>query len=160
MQRDGVIGQYAIGGQIAADYYLEPASTIDVDVFVVFPANDSTLISLSPIYEYLNSRGYKSDKEYVVIHDWPVQFLPPADALEEEAIKEAVTIKLEETDCRLMSAEHLVAIALKVGRPKDTTRIQAFIAHGTVNMRMLNGVLSRHGLEEKWRTFQRNHLAE
>lgn len=160
LQRDGIIGQYAIGGQIAADYYLEPASTIDVGVFVFLPANSNTLLSLSPIYEYLNSRGYKSEKEYVVIHDWPVQFLPPADALEEEATNAATSIKLDEVDCRVMTAEHLVAIALKVGRPKDVARILSFIARQAVNMSTLKGVLSRHGLEDKWRTFERKHLAE
>jgi hypothetical protein len=160
MKRDGVIGQYAIGGRIAADYYLEPASTIDVDVFVFLPADKSKLLSLSPVYEYLNSRGFQNEKEYVVVHEWPVQFLPPADALEEEAIREATNIKLEEVDCRLMTAEHLVAIALKVGRHKDINRIQEFISRQTVNMDTLKGVLSRHGLEEKWRTFERKHLAK
>ena len=45
MQQDGVIGEYAIGGQIAADYYLEPASTIDIDVFVFLPARESQSFS-------------------------------------------------------------------------------------------------------------------
>ena len=95
-----------------------------------------------------------------MIHDWPVQFLPPADALEEEAINDAIDIKLDEVQCRVMSAEHLVAIALKVGRPKDVTRIQAFIASQEVNMAVLKEVLSRHGLEDKWRAFERKYLAE
>ena len=34
MLADGVIDQYAIGGAVAATFYLEPAATIDVDVFV------------------------------------------------------------------------------------------------------------------------------
>ena len=35
MERDGVIGRYAIGGAVAATFYLEPVSTLDVDVFAV-----------------------------------------------------------------------------------------------------------------------------
>ena len=35
MQADGVIEKYAIGGGIAAIYYLEPYQTDDIDVFVL-----------------------------------------------------------------------------------------------------------------------------
>jgi hypothetical protein len=37
MQADGVIGKYAIGGAVGATFYLEPAATLDVDIFVVLP---------------------------------------------------------------------------------------------------------------------------
>jgi len=36
MQADGVIERYAIGGVVAATFYLEPVATLDVDVFVEF----------------------------------------------------------------------------------------------------------------------------
>ena len=36
MQADGVIERYAIGGAVAATFYLEPVATLDVDVFVEF----------------------------------------------------------------------------------------------------------------------------
>ena len=57
MQADGVIGEYAIGGAVGAMLYLEPAATLDVDVFVALPASRSGLFSLAPIYEYLKARG-------------------------------------------------------------------------------------------------------
>ena len=58
MQADGVIGQYAIGGAVGATLYLEPAATLDVDVFVTLPAvAGSSLLMLSPIYDYLRAHG-------------------------------------------------------------------------------------------------------
>lgn len=54
MQADGVIGKYGIGGAVGATFYLEPAATLEVDVFVI-----GTLLSLAPIYEYLKARGLR-----------------------------------------------------------------------------------------------------
>jgi len=52
MQADGVIGKYAIGGAVGATFYLAPAATIDVDIFVRFPSESAgSHISLAPIYE-------------------------------------------------------------------------------------------------------------
>ena len=52
MQADGIIGKYAIGGAVGATMYLEPAATLDVDIFVVLPSvPGSLLLSLAPIYE-------------------------------------------------------------------------------------------------------------
>jgi hypothetical protein len=81
MQADGVIGKYAIGGAVGATFYLQPAATLDVDIFVTLPkAPASRLLSLTPIYDYLKAHGGKVEDEYMVIGDWPVQFLPPSDA--------------------------------------------------------------------------------
>jgi hypothetical protein len=54
MQADGVIAHYAIGGAVGATFYLEPAATLDVDIFVILPHEpEGSLVSLSRIYEYL-----------------------------------------------------------------------------------------------------------
>jgi hypothetical protein len=96
MQADGVIGKYAIGEAVGATFYLEPAATLDVDVFVSLPKTRSgALLTLTPIYDYLQKRGYKSEGEYVVIEGWPVQFLPPSDALGEEALAQAAKTEVE-----------------------------------------------------------------
>ena len=86
--------------------------------------------------------------------------LPPADKLEEEAIAKATSVRLEEVETRLMTAEHLVAIALKIGRPKDHARIVDFIQKKAVSLPKLKAVLFRHGLEGKWQAFERKYLAE
>jgi hypothetical protein len=83
MGSDGVIGSYAIGGAVGATFYLEPLATADVDVFVMLPTPPgSSLLSLTPIYDYLIGRGCRADGERIVIGDWPVQFLPPRNSLQ------------------------------------------------------------------------------
>lgn len=154
MQADGVIGQYAIGGAVGATFYLEPSATLDIDVFVSLQQSPgSSLLSLTPIYDYLAARGFKSENEHIVIEGWPVQFLPPADALGEEALAQAIETEVEGIKVRVMSAEHLVAIALQTGRAKDFSRILQFVESGVLHTDKLDQILSRHGLLAKWEQF-------
>jgi hypothetical protein len=111
------------------------------------------LLTVSPIYEYLTARGHKTEGEYVVIEGWPVQFLPPTDALGEEALAQAVETEVEEVRTWVMSAEHLVAIALNTGRAKDFSRILQFIECGVLDAGKLEAILQRHGLLAKWEQF-------
>jgi hypothetical protein len=149
-----VIEQYAIGGAVGATFYLEPVATVDIDVFVSFKkAAANALISVSPIYDYLTARGHKAEKEYIVIGGWPVQFLPPGNALVEEALSQAIEPEVEGVRIRVMTAEHLTAIALQTGRAKDAARILQFIESGTLDADKLDGILQRHGLVAKWEQF-------
>jgi hypothetical protein len=157
MQVDGVLGQYAIGGAIGATFYLEPAATFDIDVFVSLKnAPGSALISLAPIYDYLTQppRSCKIENEYVIIEGWQVQFLPPGDALGEEALAQAIETDVDEVKTRVMTAEHLVALALQLGRAKDKIRITQFLASGALDDGKLNQIITRHGLLAKWREFK------
>ena len=83
--------------------------------------------------------------------------MPPANALEEEAIAKSIDAQVEEITTRVMTAEHLVAIALKIGRAKDYARIEDFLKQKAINVNKLKAILSRHGLAGKWETFQREH---
>jgi len=158
MQADGVIGEYAIGGAVGAMLYLEPAATLDVDVFVTLPSSKSGLLSLAPIYEYLKARGCIEKREHIVIGGWPVQFISPSDELEREAVAQAVATELEGTPTRIMPAEHLVAIALRTGRAKDHARIVQFLDQNAVDRKKLEAVLKKHGLTPKWVQFNRRYL--
>lgn len=161
MQADGVIGEYAIGGAVGATFYLAPAATVDLDIFVTLPgANGTSIASLSPLYEFLKSRGGKIQDEYIVVGDWPVQFLVPSDDLEREAVAEAIVTRVEGTDTKVMSAEHLMAIALKTGRPKDHNRILQFIDQVPYDPARLKDIVERHGLNAKWKKFQTKFLEE
>jgi len=158
MQADGVIGKYAIGGAVGATFYLDPAATVDLDIFVELPDPErGTLISLAPVYQFLKSRGCTELDEYIAIGGWPVQFLPPANPLEEEAIREAVATEAEGVSTWIMRAEHLVAIALSVGRPKDHARILKFLEQEAVDLEKLSVVLERHNLTSKWNDFGRRY---
>jgi hypothetical protein len=157
MQADGVIGKWAIGGAVGATFYLEPVATLDIDIFVSF-RNEGTLISLSPIYDYLKARGFKAEKEYLIIEGWPVQFLPAGNALVEEALEQAVQTQVDGVHVWVMTAEHLVAIALQTGRAKGFSRILQFIESGLLASDKLDPILSQHGLLAKWEQFGNKFL--
>ena len=90
---EGVLESYAIGGAVAATYFLEPISTQDIDVFVRFPSDKGKLIlDPTPIFAFLSKRGYGMDSEYAIIEGWPVQFLAPPGSLGEEAVENAETV--------------------------------------------------------------------
>ncbi len=159
MQTDGVIGRYAIGGAVGATFYLEPAATLDVDIFVALPtAAGASLLTLAPIYDYLKTRGATVEDEHIVIGGWPVQFLPASDELELEALAEAVPTAVEDVGTWVMTAEHLAAIALRTGRPKDHNRVLQFIEQGAVDRKRLQLIIDRHKLTGKWKQFERRFL--
>ena len=153
----------AIGGAVAAAFYLEPAETEDVDVFVALKASpQSSLISMDPIYKYARSRDWPIDGEYIVIAEWPVQFLPPDSPLVEEAIANAVEKEIDGLKVRVFTAEHLMTIALKLGRAKDKLRLVQFLEASSssepkfrFDERALNDILSRHTLLDRWVSFKR-----
>ena len=155
MQADGVIGRYAIGGAVGATFYLEPSATMDIDVFVALAKpHDSSLVTLAPVYGHLKSRGYQAEKEHVVIEGWPVQFLPAAGALEEEALDQAVETEVEGVRAWVMTGEHLVALALRTGRARDFARILQFVESGVLDAAKLDSIIKRHTLIEKWEQFE------
>jgi hypothetical protein len=154
MQADGVIGKYAIGGAVGATFYLEPSATIDIDIFVSLKrAAHTPIISLQPIYDYLATRHCRVEGEYIIIEGWQVQFLPPSDALGEEALAQAVETDVDGVRTWVMTAEHLVALALQLGRAKDFARILQFIDAGVLDTAKLDQILTRHDLLAKWEQF-------
>jgi hypothetical protein len=160
LEQEGIIGRYAIGGAVAATRYIEPIQTYDLDVFVILPVSPSGLISVTPIYTYLTQRGYIPQEECIVIEGWPVQFLPVYNELTEEALTQAIDVIFGSTPTRVMSAEHLAAIMLETGRPKDHARLIQFFEFDALNRRILEDIVVRYGLTSSWESFQRRFLNE
>lgn len=161
MVADGIIGKYAIGGAVGATFYLEPSATLDIDIFVALQqAPNAFLLSLEPIYKYLVSRGCKIEGECIKIGSWPVQFLPLGSPLEVEALDRAIQTQIEGVPTWVMTAEHLVAIALKVGRSKDFNRILQFVEEGVLDSAKLDQILTRHDLLAKWEKFGDRYLKQ
>lgn len=159
METDGVVERYAIGGAVGATFYMEPVATLDVDVFVGFrPQSGQVLVGLRPIFDYLAARGGVVEGEYIVMAGWPVQFLPPTSALEEEALAEAVIVDVEGTPARVFTAEHLAAIALQIGRAKDKARLLQFIEAGALKAKRFQAILARHNLVNVWQEFEKTFL--
>ena len=161
MQAEGVINRYAVGGAVGATFYLEPVATLDIDIFVTFESDAGSLI-VSPrrIYEYLTARGCTPERDYIVVAETPVQFLPPGSPLVEEALTEAVDKDIDGLPVRVFTAEHLAAVALQTGRAKDKTRLVQFIEEGALDLQRFQQILARHNLVERWRQFERQFLAE
>jgi hypothetical protein len=160
MREDGVIDKYAIGGAIGAAFYTEPTATYDVDVFITFDSDPGSLIvSLEPIYAYLKARGCEVNGEHISIGGWNVQFLPAADALLDEALNEAEETEVGETKVWVMRAEHLMAVALRLGRGKDLIRLEQFVQNKAFDTARLNQILKRHSLVAKWKQFNDKYLA-
>jgi len=161
---DGAIERYAVGGAVAALNYIEPTLTDDLDILISVddPAQQpaSGLVSLEPVFGYLRKAGYTEfRKEGIVIEGWPVQFLPVANDLDAESLDQAVEVEVEVDSAappikvRTLRAEHVVATALRVGRPKDWIRISQFLAENAVDLAALRAVLDRHGMQAAWSRF-------
>ena len=140
LERDGVLSRYAIAGAMGATFYIEPLLTFDLD-----------LLTLAPLYEVLRAKGYAEERECVVVEGVPVQFLPAYNALLEEALREAREMPYQSTSTRVLRVEHLVAICLQTGRPKDRERLRILKEEAPLDVHNLGGILRRHQLEGKWK---------
>lgn len=148
----GFLTAYAIGGGVGVLYYVEPVLTYDFDVVCLFPG-EGPLIDPSPLFGELRRRGFVfGDEDRVLISGVPVQFIPAEPGLMEDALQSAVDVLIEGVPTRVLTLEHLMANMLRLHRPKDRAKL-ALIAesHPNVyNTHVLNEILKRHGLLEKW----------
>src|SRR5947209_4031114 len=156
LQEKGLIGAWAVGGAAAVVYHAEPIATADMDVFTHLPQSAGGLVSLSPIYAELNRLGYQPRADAVVIAGIPVQILPAATPLHEEAIREAIEVRAGKETLRVFTPEHLVAIALQLGRAKDKLRIHHLLesSRSRLDLAKLDAILRRHGLQDRWAAFR------
>ncbi len=53
LEASGQITRYAIGGAMGAYFYAEAVITEDLDAFVLLPQPTGGLITLAPVYEFL-----------------------------------------------------------------------------------------------------------
>src|SRR5207247_5832145 len=105
----GLIEDYALGGALAAIYYIEPFTTYDADI--IFVASDKSLSAGIPeIYAHLQSKGWRVEREHLLVKDFPVQFIA-ASGLTEEAVREAKPIEYEGVPAKVFRPEYIVAIA-------------------------------------------------
>lgn len=156
MQTDGVIAKYAIGGAVGATFYIEPADTQDVDIFITLEAPiGQSFISLTPIYDYLTNLGCQISGAHIVISGWPVQFLPAESPLLKEALDKSLDKDIDGIPVHVFAPEHLAAIALQLGRPKDKLRLLQFVEAHVLNENDFSAILARHKLLENWSQFKR-----
>jgi hypothetical protein len=159
---EGAITQYAVACAVAALNYIQPTLTEDLDILVSVGDSgrrQSGLLLLTPIETALPKLGYTERQDVgILIEDWPVQFLPAASPLDEEALNQAEETEFQAAGespirTRILRAEHVVATAVKVGRLKDLARVEAFLDQKAVDLDRLKAVLQRHDLMPAWKQF-------
>ena len=151
MQADGVISLYVMGGSAAATFYIKPAVPLEADIFVLFPSQaEGSVPSLAPVDEYLAKRGTGVEGETLRIGNWPVKFFPVTNGLEREALDESVPGQVDGVKTWVMTAEHLVCMAL---RNENMALVSQFLESNTVDREKLHHMLHRHNLGPQWHQF-------
>jgi len=141
----GLIEDWALGGALAAIYYVEPFATYDADIFFI-PKDRGLTSGIPAIYAHLQSKGWETEREHLLVRGFPVQFLA-AGGLTEEAVREAQRIDYEGVPAKVFRAEHIVAIAASVGRTKDKARIEQLLQQAELDQSRLESILQRHKLK-------------
>lgn len=158
---DGTLSNYTIGGATAAGFHGEPLATLDIDVFVFAdPPSGSALVSLDPVYRQLGRLGFTTfENECVIVHGLPVQFLVASSELESEAVRESLSITWDNKNMRVMRPEHLAALALQTGRPKDRARVVYLLGLPQFDRALFASIVERHGMTPLWQRWSRElHL--
>ncbi len=155
LQKKGLIGKFAIGGGIAAIYYIETILTYNLDIFFI-PINEkNNLISSEPIYNILKEQGYKTKKEHIMIEGIPVQLIPVYNNLVKEAVQNAKEIKYKKVRTWIIGLEYLSAIMLQTYRPKDKESLIKIFTETSINKKKFNVLLKKYNLEQKFKRFEK-----
>jgi hypothetical protein len=140
----GLIEDYALGGALAAIYYVEPFTTYDADIFFI-PADKTLGAGVPAIYNHLEAQGWRVEREHLLVKDFPVQFLA-ASGLTDEAVRTANPIKYAGVPAKVFRPEYIIAIAANVGRRKDWARIEQLMAQAKIDEAILDDLLERYNL--------------
>ena len=159
LKKRKIIKDYAIGGGIAVIYYVEPILTYDLDIFFL-PKEEGTLDILAPIYRFLKRKGYKEDKEHIMIEGIPVQFLPAYNDLIKEAFDNVFETKYRGVKTSVFKPEYLVAVMVQTFRPKDRERIIKMLDQAEIDNRFLSRILKKHKLYKKFQKFKETYYGE
>ncbi len=157
LQREALLQCFAIGGAIAASFYVEAVATEDLDVFAFITPQPSGFLLLTPLYDRIKELGGRVHNEHIVIGTWPVQILPAFNPLIEAAVLNASIQTFESIKVPVISADYLAAIALQLGRAKDYQRVDALIAASACSMQSLNKLIETYNLQDRWETYVQRH---
>lgn len=155
MHKQGLFKKYAIGGGIATLFYIEPFTTFDLDIFLILPEDTEPLVSLSPLYQWMEKKGFKSIKEQIIIEGIPVQFIPAYNHLVKEAVLQAVEKKYQTEITFVIRPEYLFAIMLQTNRPKDRDRMLKMREQTEISAELLQKILNDHNLKNKYVEFKK-----
>lgn len=148
IKREGVVSEYAIAGALALLFWSEPVPTYDLDVLVFLPESSGTIVSLDPIYRWAERRGYRSEREHILIEGLPVQFVPAHNALADEAIETAAELSYGNMRIRVVRPEYLIALYLEgsAATLKRRERAAALRESGKIDQTLLRDLAQRFKL--------------
>ena len=126
--------------------------TVGADImFIPVDEEKSKINPLSPIYEYLvEKKGYKTWQEYIIVEGITCQFIPVGHKLELEAVPNADEELYEDVKTRVLKPEYLIAIYVHADRRKDREKISRLFEQYDIDEDLLEDILKRHGLYEKY----------
>ena len=153
LKAKGLLVDYAIGGGVGVMYYAEPVLTYDFDIVCVFPDSTGRVIDPSPVYRELRRMGFIFGQEdMVVIKGVPVQFIPAAEGLMTEAIRQARMETIGGVAAKVLRLEHLMANMLTLWRAKDRAKLAILLQYEPplYDQALLKDLIQRYGLAEKW----------
>lgn len=158
MQNEGLFEKYAIAGGIAAMFYIEPVTTFDLDIFIILPERGHTIVSLSPLYDWLKERGYFPEKEQVKIEESYVQFIPVYNDLTYEAVNKSDEKNYKNVKTFVVGKEYLFAIMMQTGRRKDYERMHLFWDESNLKKDKLKEIADKFDLSEQYEKFLRKNV--
>ena len=155
MKREGVLEDYAIGGAVASIFYIEPATTYDLDVFVrLQEEHESSLTIMKPVFAWLKKEGYEFLGEHILLEGIPVQFIPVYNNLLKEAVENASVLMYDNVPVRVIAPEYLIAIMFQVNRMKDRERALRFFEEYEMDRDKLARILKEYDLLENYNNFK------
>ncbi|HJX25400.1 MAG TPA: hypothetical protein VJ252_04540, partial [Chthoniobacterales bacterium] len=95
---------------------------------------------------HLESKGWRVEREHLLIRNFPVQFLAAA-GLTEEAVRQATSIEYEGVPAKVFRPEYIIAIAASVGRHKDLARIEQLREQAKIDQTLLDDIVRRFNLK-------------
>lgn len=148
MKAEGVVEEYAIAGAMALVFWTEPVPTFDMDVLVLLPTAQGSLVSLDGIYGWAKSQGYATQDEHILIRGLPTQLVPSPNALSTEAIASAVEVEYEGVLVRVVAPEYLIALNLQpqAKTAKRRERAAMLLELPSLNRGRVDDILERYGL--------------
>ena len=133
-------------------YYIEPLLTYDLDIFYI-PVEEGIDV-LAPIYKYLKEKGYKTQREHIMIEGVPVQFIPVYNELIKEAVHKSSEVIYERIKSNVLGLEYLIAVMFQTYRPKDRERLVKIFEEAVVDKPFLKKLLKKFNLLERYTRFK------
>ena len=65
-----LIEDWALGGALAAIYYVEPFTTYDADIFFI-PKDKGLTAGIPAIYAHLQAQGWQIEREHLLVRGFP-----------------------------------------------------------------------------------------